>query len=823
MIRQGSVTVTFSLVFMVLLSFILSFFEMAAYTARASYHTSASLLAVENYFAEYLEPLYSNYHIFGREVKAGEGIVPSTQKAIGADIAYMTVKEEGQKSLLLRSGAKFSVVSADALTSNQGEGFYTQATTAMKYRGVVEIKELIEQFTGVTKQTDTHLGIAAAKAATDEAYAVVEGKLLTLMEQVDGVVLSEYEQYLRGASTVFQANAYVKQLCADKERAAEYFDRAEVYRSFLETSKNHEAILADIIWKTEYLLPLVRAREEAESKCRTELSEVTKALESIAESLSAISAQQQERFLAGGSLQQQIEKLSGAETPDTERIESLTQQVESLLETMAAWDKEKQALLQQQEVLTEEKKELENRLYELELERGAQEEKLWELAEEERSLVDRCGRVAGKCTEAKQTLREIHSAMELAKKAKANCEKVIDAAALLLGESEVKSYREALNAYQLYESAEGYDFNLMQETLTSNEGILNTARICFNGTSSAALESALVQLKAEQESLRGYSFEGLMLNYGELSLEENPYEGMEEALITKVSEGFLGFLTTEELSDKILETTYLPSGFRYEGEEEKSVFSVLGLGVEDVFEEIRSMLPQDLSLASMAEQVTDSVLFHSYLTTHFSDVLEPNKNGALSYETEYLIEGKTADINNLSGVAMRICLIRTALQFVSLYGDSARRMQAEQAATAACGVIGLPAMIGVVTFALLLVWAVEEAMIDTAALLQGKRLALYPGATGGSLAFSELLLFSETMVSERAKTKKDVSGMVFGYGEYLQLFLLLEGKEEKCYRAMDLVQENLRLSYHTSFRLKRCIWRISYKVDNRKYYYAYDW
>lgn len=821
--RKGSVTVVFSLVFLVLLSFFLSFFEMAAYTARASYHASAALLAVENYFAGYLEPLYAGYHIFGREVTAGEGLVTTAEKLIREDITCMTAKEEGQRSLLLRSGAAFSVTTANTLTANKGEGFYSQAVTAMKYRGIVEIKELLQQFTKTAEQTDAHLEIAAAKAATDEAYAVVEGKLLTLIEQVDGVILSEYEQYLRGASTVFQAETYVKQLCTDREGAEKYFDRAEVYQAFLKTSQNPEEVLENVISKGEYLLPLIQEREQSESACRSRLAELEEKLEQVSEKYSGLLEQQTESLLEVGKIQKQMDMLSETSEEDMKLYARLTQKLETIAKETEERNAEKEKLLEQEAELLEAKTAEEECLSTLEKKRILQNRELWGLAAMEMSLVEKCERVAEKCVEAGQTLAEIQTAMERAKWVRADCETIIDTAAKLLGEDGVKSYREALKMYQRYESAEGYDFEQMQQTLTVNEEILKSVQKCYKGTGSKELEETLEKWGEEKEALGAYSFEGLTLNYGELSLEASPYDGMEEALLTKVSEGFLSFLTEKELSQKTLDTAYLPSGFQYEGAEEKSVFSVLKLGVSDVFEEIRNILPEDLSPASVAGQVTDRFLFHSYLVTHFSSFLEQSEAGALSYELEYLIGGKESDVNNLSGAVMRICMLRMALQFVSIYGDSARRMQAEQAAMAACGVIGLPALASVLTFALLLVWAVEEAMIDTAALLQGKKLLLYPGTGGGSLYFPELLLFSGTMVQERAKAKKDVPGALFGYGEYLQLFLFLEGKEKTCCRAMDLVQENLRLSYNSAFRLKRCVWEISYRVDGRKYSYAYDW
>jgi len=815
--------VVFSLVFLLLLSFVLSFFEMAARAARASYHASAALLAVENYFAGYLDPLFSEYHIFGNEVTDGVGLVASAQSTIGSDVAYMTKKEENQKSLLLRSGADFSVVSADVLTANKGEGFYAQATTAMKYRGIVEIKELIQQFVGATEQTDTHMKIAAAKASADEAYAVVEGELLTLIEQVDGVILSKYEQYLRGATTVFQANRYVKYFCADKENAAQYFDRAEVYQAFLESSTNQEEVIDRLIEDTEKLIPIIREREIEESTYQARAASISEERSAIETRLDELLEWQENGVRESEEIQQKIDSLMQNKEPDTEQIAELSGRLDEILANMETWNVQKQELVERDKLLKEESREIDGCLSELEEERLRQEEMLYTLICREDLLLDKCESVAEKCSEAKQTLEEIQKAMKLAEKAKENCRNVIDAASKILGESQVKSYRESLDAYRVYGSADGYDFVLMGKTLTSNQKILESMSSCFTEMSASALAETVEKLKTEKKLLQGYSFEGLKLDYGEMTLETSPYEGLETKIATKMSKGFLSFVIADKLSAKILEKTYLPSGFRYGGRKDISILSILELGADNVFEEIQSMLPKASSLSSMAEAVTDSVLFHSYLVTHFSNYLEENENGALSYEIEYLIGGKMADVINLSEVAMRICVIRAALQFISLYGDSVRRMQAEQIALAACGIIGFPALVSVVTTAILLVWAIEEAVIDTAALLQGKKLLLYPGTAGGSLAVSELLLFTKNKIQERAKAKESVPGALFGYKEYLQIFLLLEGKEEKCYRAMDLVQENLRLCYNKSFRLKNCIWRISYQVDGRNYSYAYDW
>ena len=184
MIRKGSVTVVFSFVFVLMFSFILSFFEMAAYTSRRAYHASAALLATENHFAAFLKPLYEQYHIFARETPAGENVVTWSEQSIADDISYMTVKREGEKSLLLRSGAKYEVTDVELLTENRLEGFYSQAVNAMRYRAAPEIVNLLKEFAGMTEQADAHLEVATAKVATDSAYAEVDNKILHLMELI---------------------------------------------------------------------------------------------------------------------------------------------------------------------------------------------------------------------------------------------------------------------------------------------------------------------------------------------------------------------------------------------------------------------------------------------------------------------------------------------------------------------------------------------------------------------------------------------------------------------------------------------------------------
>lgn len=820
--RKASITVVFSVVFVLLLSFILSFFEMAAYTARSAYHASAALLAVENYFAGYLSPLYEQYHIFGREVPEGKDILSWTESAIAKDVLYMTQKREGEKSLLLRSGAAFSADSAKVLTEKGLDGFYLQAVSAMKYRSVLEVSDMLKQFAGIAEQADTQLEVAVAKNAADTAYSLVEEKLLQLIEQVDGVSLPQYEKFLRGKTTAFQTEVYVKYFCTDPQTAARYFDRTEVYQAFLKHSENPCAVLEGLAERTKNLLPLVKEREENEEACQRRLKEIAAEGAVAAQALEQLYDDRDAAKMQFLSVQAQIVNVTAAhEEEENLRLEALLAEEARISGEIERMEEEKEALQKLQESLLSEKQEQENRLGELNRQKREQDKQVKALSQEEDRFLKKCAGVAKKCEEADRQTGEIRQELEAAKKVKADCEKLLDSVQVVIGEEAAGEYRKELEKYKLYESAEGYDFEQMKVTLKHNAELLYHTGKCLSSTDAASLGAALTGLQKEAEALSGYSFEGLKLNYGEKSLDEDLSGQAKDILVSAAGKGFLGFLTEKEVSEKKLEVSYLPSGFRYEGNASGNVFSTLGTNVNAMLCELREMLPSG-GTGGMLETAVNAVLFHSYLMTHFSDYLEENRDGALSYELEYLIAGKAGDRDNLFSVAMQICVLRTALHFISLYTDGACKSAAEQAALAACGIIGLPALTSVITFVLLFVWAAEEAIIDVAALLQGKKLALYPGRNAGSLTFPEIFLFSQKLVLGKAKEKKEAGGLAFGYREYLQVYLLLLSKETKCYRALDLIQENLRKDYRDSFRVNRCVWQLSYQVDHRKYEYSYN-
>ena len=141
---------------------------------------------------------------------------------------------------------------------------------------------------------------------------------------------------------------------------------------------------------------------------------------------------------------------------------------------------------------------------------------------------------------------------------------------------------------------------------------------------------------------------------------------------------------------------------------------------------------------------------------------------------------------------------------------------AEQAAVALAGISGMPALKYVATTVFLLIWALEEAIVDTAALLSGKKLPIYPTKEDECILFSELLLFTKQMIADKVEQKKEIGIILADYTEYLQFLLFIKGKATLCYRAMDLIQTNLQKNGLVDFRIRNCICSAKIKKDNMK-------
>lgn len=223
--------------------------------------------------------------------------------------------------------------------------------------------------------------------------------------------------------------------------------------------------------------------------------------------------------------------------------------------------------------------------------------------------------------------------------------------------------------------------------------------------------------------------------------------------------------------------------------------------------------------------ITERLLFNEYILQNFrnasgdgvsykkdeytnaKDSVEKQPR-SLEYEVEYIISGKDSDKENLESVLTKIFLIRLALNYVYLLGDSGKQAEAEALAAAIALLLLMPEGTEVIKQLILFAWAAGESTVDIRTLLSGKKAALIKTKENWQVSLSELL----TLGSSSGKSgEKDIPGGV-SYMDYLRIFLFMEDQDSTAMRALDRIEENLAGEYGMScFRADYCVTKLDLK------------
>lgn len=216
----------------------------------------------------------------------------------------------------------------------------------------------------------------------------------------------------------------------------------------------------------------------------------------------------------------------------------------------------------------------------------------------------------------------------------------------------------------------------------------------------------------------------------------------------------------------------------------------------------------------------ERLLFNEYILKNFSDAVSDTSSEtagtesgtearSLLYEAEYILEGKASDKENLESFLMKLFLMRMALNYVYLMGDTAKQSEVSALAIAVTTALLIPEAAEVLKHLILLAWAAGESVMDIRTLLSGKRAALVKSTDTWSLPLSSLL----TLGSGTEHTEcSDVPGGI-RYEDYLRMFLFLENPKDVNMRVLDRIEENLKTEYGMEyFRADQCITKL--EMDN---------
>lgn len=361
-----------------------------------------------------------------------------------------------------------------------------------------------------------------------------------------------------------------------------------------------------------------------------------------------------------------------------------------------------------------------------------------------------------------------------------------------------------------------YDIHQMYETLLSNKNILSQAllnRVCSFTFETEGFQQWESTLSAWCSLLDTYSHQGLVFDYSKISFDK------EKNNITSTIRNFVASGTaslvlekTNQLSEASLSGTDLPS--KELGISSTSALSNIMSMLTSVSGDTADMLSIDREETSGGSEVTweESILFLTYLASHTTNYCSDNvdKGQILSYEQEYLLFGNLKDQDNLNCCILRLIELRTIVNFIYLLTDQSKKVQARTFALSTVGMTGLTFLVSAVTYIILFAWAVVQSMVEVSALLMGKDVALISSKNNFVVLFTDLLMVSNSYITEKAK-KYDAKSLAVSYDTYLLLLLFLRVSSDNALRMMDLIQENLRYEYEDEFRIQNCL--TGYKED----------
>lgn len=199
------------------------------------------------------------------------------------------------------------------------------------------------------------------------------------------------------------------------------------------------------------------------------------------------------------------------------------------------------------------------------------------------------------------------------------------------------------------------------------------------------------------------------------------------------------------------------------------------------------------------ESFVEQILFHEYIVQKTGHYGSEKEKGVLRYQTEYILEGKESDLENLKNIIYKLLVFREAANTAHLYGDAGKKGLAEAAATIIASACMVPQAAPVLEVLLILAWACAESIYDVKSLLAGGRVPVMKKAEEWHYGLDNILDFGAI--------KSEVSeGSGMSYEDFLRVFLCFQDVRTNTFRLMDIMEMDIRQTKGNShFRMDGCI------------------
>lgn len=285
-----------------------------------------------------------------------------------------------------------------------------------------------------------------------------------------------------------------------------------------------------------------------------------------------------------------------------------------------------------------------------------------------------------------------------------------------------------------------------------------------------------------------------------------------ETLKAFFTDGFSGwwFEDAGKLSEREVDVFELPS-FEYYGDYEGTElfeepdFSQLVFDDGEYLDElIDSSFVTDFqnALDNLLEKGSTKVSLAGYSVMNMDNYLTDNVDGELKYEQEYLIFGGGSDEYNVKKAGWSIFGIRLIANLIYFLTDEE---MGEEVSSYVSGITGIAKWVTILMVIVEVVLAVENAIVETAAILAGKKVDFAVSKGSLSVGLSELFSFSKSLIMSKAENYTGVSNIKLSYEMYLFIFMLMLNEDLLTFRMIDIIEVNMKKLYDSDFFMEDCL------------------
>ena len=813
---NGTICVFLALVILLIMSLVLVFLESAGHAASKSYAQMLLKTSTGSVLGEYYGPLFAEYGILA--IDSGFDTKKSDSKELERRLLrYM------DDNVWDYTCEDIRVTEMKKLLDENGTEFMSQAAEYEKYAAPEDVLDEITSRLKSLGDQKTITKVMEKRMDIEDELAIIDKKTLELMKLIDGVNLTmgaktssllgyEIEDWFIkkmfvGENTMTGTGINNPSVYARlKDRYADIVDLSSTYRSALSLYAGKLKALSSDMDKLESMQTQIGV-------CNETIKALQKQIENTAKEIAV--------------LQTELANLEENEPDDDTEQKGKEEYEQEIADLYADIDEFNEQIAENERLIadtTDIIEELNEKIMERQLEIGEIADSLKKVSDYTYTLLVE---VESKLIRVCDIVDEIAEKQEKIKPLIDDFESVLRTVGPVLSDDFKQELEETLDFMKAYV---GYGNNKV--TTTDFDAIKKTAEYDLNLLTGIDVEAyrfsgsdtyeevteKLGRLPKDENIFYEFSYSGFSFDYSEIQ-----ESALENKLVAEfennVSDGYLSLFLPDnvKLSDNSMLSELLPSlWYEVEGEDEENLDDITDGADDKGGGELLSDADEGSGLSDIADMVSDGfeslgskLLSSMYMRHQFKSFKNRSAEGdtVLDYELEYILSGFETDKANLSAAATKIMLLRLAICTVYTLTQKDLKAQAQTLAISIMGFTGLPFLITIVKYLILFLWAAAQAVIETAAIMRGKKVPVIPNSESFCLTLTELPLFA-TLVDEKADNFAE-SQLYLDYDDYLLVLTLLQSEKTTAARAMDIIQENIRYKYNDDFLINNAVTSFS--------------